>query len=87
LCQENGNSMAVKFILINDYDQFMSIRQSWNELVKSLDIDHAFMRHEWFDCWIRYLGNAEKLAIITAYEDGQLMAVAPMQIVTFSPRE
>ena len=38
------------------------------------------MRHEWFECWIRDLGSRENIAILTLWVDGQLMAVAPMQV-------
>lgn len=72
--------MGVRFEIVNDFDRFLQMRQSWNELVASSEVDHAFMKHEWFECWIRNLGNLDNLMIPAAWLDGQLMAVAPMQI-------
>ena len=73
--------MPVNYKLITDFDQFIKLRQSWNELVEQCDVDHAFMRHEWFECWIRKLGRKDNLMILTAWQGNYLMAIAPMQII------
>ena len=38
------------------------------------------MRHEWFTCWIKNLGDPGELDVLTAWNDGQLIAAAPMKI-------
>ncbi len=70
----------MKFKIIRDFDQFLKLHQPWNELVTQCEIDHAFMKHEWFECWIENLGNPRSLAITTAWLDGQLLGVAPFQV-------
>jgi len=42
--------------------------------------DHAFMRHEWFESWIKNLMPKGKLAIHTAWDNNKLVAIAPLQI-------
>lgn len=72
--------MGAKAKLVRDFDEFLKLRQPWTELVRDSDVDHAFMRHEWFTCWIRHLGNPRQIMIQTLWSDGQLVGVAPMQI-------
>jgi CelD/BcsL family acetyltransferase involved in cellulose biosynthesis len=58
----------------------MNLKSEWNRLVKSTELDHAFMRHEWFEAWIKNLMTEGKLAIHTAWDNDKLMAIAPLQI-------
>jgi CelD/BcsL family acetyltransferase involved in cellulose biosynthesis len=58
----------------------MSLKIEWNDLVKSTEIDHAFMRHEWFESWIKNLMPKGELAIQIARDNDKLVAIAPLQI-------
>ncbi len=73
--------MSLKTEIIHNFDDFLKLKPAWNELAAATDIDHAFMRHEWFECWIKNLGRRDNLQILTAWRDGQLVAVAPLQLV------
>jgi hypothetical protein len=72
--------MALKTELIRDFDRFLKLKQSWNELVKTTESDLVCMWHEWFECWIKTLGRRETLTILTEWSDGQLVAIAPLQL-------
>jgi len=72
--------MSLNIKLARDFDEFLRLKQPWNELAACCEADHAFMRHEWFECWIRYLGEPRALAIQTLWADGLLVAAAPLQI-------
>jgi CelD/BcsL family acetyltransferase involved in cellulose biosynthesis len=67
--------------LIRTLDQFRGLRSPWNEIVARTDMNDAWMRHEWFECWIKHFANCEDLAILTSWRDGQLAAAAPMHVV------
>nr|MBN2276796.1 GNAT family N-acetyltransferase [candidate division Zixibacteria bacterium] len=69
------------FKLITDFDEFMTLRQPWNELLDNSDVNHAFMRHEWFECWIKNFLNNGRMSLQTAWMDGILMGVAPLYII------
>jgi CelD/BcsL family acetyltransferase involved in cellulose biosynthesis len=73
--------MADRYQLITKVDQFAALRGRWNELVSTCEVDHAFMRHEWFDCWIKAFHTTGSLAIQTAWSDDRLYAIAPLRIV------
>ena len=72
--------MADRYQLITDSEQFAALRDSWNELVSACAVNHAFMRHVWFDCWIKAFHTTGSLAIQTAWRDDRLCAVAPLRI-------
>jgi len=72
--------MAIQSKLVQDFDDFLKLREPWNELVRNCDVDHAFMRHEWFECWVRHLGTADNLRILTVWSDGLMVAAAPLQM-------
>lgn len=70
----------MRFEKVTTFDDFIRLKADWNSLVKSTDIDHAFMRHEWFESWIKNLMTNGKLAIHTGWDNKKLVAVAPLQI-------
>jgi CelD/BcsL family acetyltransferase involved in cellulose biosynthesis len=72
--------LKLRFEKITTFDDFMNLKADWNRLVKSTEIDHAFMRHEWFESWIKNLMPKGKLAIHTAWDNNKLVAIAPLQI-------
>lgn len=72
--------MSLTIKIINDFNEFAKLRQPWNELAAACETDHAFMRHEWFECWLKILGDPSRIAVLTACQDGLLVAAAPLQI-------
>lgn len=74
-------NIATRYEIINDFERFCSLRESWNDLVKQTEVDHAYMRHEWFECWIKSFGQFDNLWIFTAWSGDKLTGIAPGQIV------
>lgn len=72
--------MKMRFRHITDKKEFLSLKNAWNDLVRSTKIDHAFMRHEWFESLIKHLIPVDQLAIHTAWNNDRLIAIAPLQI-------
>ena len=68
--------MEVK--LIDNFDDFLKLRQPWNELSRQTPDDHAFMRHEWFEHWLSSQEMTSRLHVITGWQDGQLVGVLPL---------
>ncbi len=74
------SDIKMRFREISDKQEFLSLKQAWNDLVATTAIDHAFMRHEWFESLIENLLPKAQLAIHTAWEDDKLVAIAPLLI-------
>jgi len=64
--------------LIEPFDTFRQLIQPWNELCRQSPDDHAFMRHEWFEHWLSSQELTDRLHMITAWRDGQLVGVLPL---------
>lgn len=71
--------MPVHFSTIRSFDEFLRLKEPWNELVGDSEVDHACMRHEWFHCWIKWLGRNSQTTIIAGWDGSQLIALAPLQ--------
>ena len=64
--------------IINSFDDFLELSDSWDELVRATELDHVFMRHLWFKCYIECYQIKEKLSIVTLWRDDKLCAIAPL---------
>ena len=73
--------MSTNFRTITNFTEFLRLKEAWNDLVRNTEVDHAFMRHEWFECWIKYLGDPGRISVITGWSNDQLVFIAPLQIV------
>ncbi len=70
----------IKYKTIETYDSFRELEQPWNELLTGNPLEDSYMRHEWFDGWIRSRGVPEyPLCIVTGWRDGQLVSIAPLR--------
>jgi CelD/BcsL family acetyltransferase involved in cellulose biosynthesis len=71
---------VIKYETIETYARFRELEQPWNELLAGNPLEDSFMRHEWFDGWIRSRGAPDyPLCIVTGWRDGQLVSIAPLQ--------
>ncbi len=73
--------MKLRFELITTFEKFCSLKVQWNNLAKATGIDHAFMRHEWFESWIRNLMTDSRLVVPTCWDKDKLVAAAPLHII------
>ncbi|MFH1892188.1 MAG: GNAT family N-acetyltransferase [Candidatus Zixiibacteriota bacterium] len=72
--------------LIETFSDFMKLGTAWDELLCHSEADHAFMKHRWFDQWIRAFEAQDSLAIVTAWRDGQLAGALPLHRRDFNFR-
>lgn len=56
------------------------MKDPWNGLVSRSRYDHAFFRHEWFDCWWQAFGCRRQLYIIILRERDNLVGIAPFHL-------
>ena len=64
--------------VIENFDDFLKLEQPWNELLSQTDVEHIYMKHQWFSEWIKAYNKQDTLAIVAIFRDGQLVAIAPL---------
>ncbi|MEK7775706.1 MAG: GNAT family N-acetyltransferase [Candidatus Zixiibacteriota bacterium] len=72
--------------VINSLAEFRTIGDQWNRLVEATPLDHAYMRHEWFSCWIEAYNAGDHLAVVTLWQGDSLVAAAPLRRAVESKR-
>src|ERR1051325_11155290 len=77
--------------IINDIEQFFSLREDWNALLESSASNCVFLTHEWLSAWWNHLADGRQLFILTARESGRLAGVLPVsergaQVARMMPR-
>lgn len=72
----------MKIDVIDNYRNFSVLKKEWNDLLKDTGEENIFLRHEWFDCWLKSYGAGHQLHIIMVSDHGKLIAIAPLMIVT-----
>jgi CelD/BcsL family acetyltransferase involved in cellulose biosynthesis len=72
--------MAMNYEIITSLQDFLKLRDAWNALVEKCPGDHAYLRHEWYECWLKYLGRPKDMTFVLVRERSDLVAAAPMQL-------
>lgn len=70
-------------IIVNTIDNiegFFSLREEWDELLRSSNVDCLFLSWEWLYVWWSNLSADHTLAILTVRRNEKLIAIAPMTI-------
>jgi CelD/BcsL family acetyltransferase involved in cellulose biosynthesis len=71
--------------LIDNFDDFLKVGQQWNSLLEKSRSNSPFLTHQWLNCWWKSYGSGRKLFVLSAKEDEEIVALAPLMIekVTF----
>jgi len=68
----------VKNAVIETYAEFQILAEEWNALVSRSSLGHVYMRHEWFDHWMRANRVQSQLAVVVLRSGDELVGVAPL---------
>ena len=63
---------------IRTTEEFVSLRNEWNELLETSAADCVFLTHEWLSVWWKHLSEGRRLAIVTARDGGKLVGILPL---------
>ena len=67
--------------IIQNKNDFLSLKQRWNELVSLSQAPNPFILWEWaYTWWEVYSSKKDKLYIIVLYNDNELISIAPFYI-------
>jgi len=72
--------MPISSKIIDKIDDFIPLKEEWNKLVESSELNYAYMTHQWFERWILDFNRSNNLAIITVRDNSELVAAAPLRI-------
>ena len=67
---------------IDSYKDFLLLKEDWNTLLSNSNHDTIFLRHEWFSAWWQSFGNQKKLFILLVEENGSLVGIAPLMLLS-----
>lgn len=59
-------------------EQLAQLRDPWNALLATAAENTPFVTHEWITAWWRAFGSGSSMYVITAWQDDELVAVAPL---------
>lgn len=63
---------------INEYDQFLELREQWNDVLSKSEDNDVFSTWEWLSTWWRHYGKERELMILLAEEGEKIVAIAPL---------
>lgn len=76
----------MNYKLHTSFDTLLPLAPAWNELLAASITNAPFLRYEYLATWWNSLGGGEwkdaRLAVITASENDQLVAIAPLFLTT-----
>jgi len=76
-----------QFKVIKSFDQWRTIREDWNVLIRNSSFPNIFMTWEWLAAWSEaFLGTDRSLFIIAVYEKKELISVAPFCVRNVSEK-
>ncbi len=71
----------IEIKVITDKTEFFEFKDKWNRLLDKSPNPHIHFTFEWMKYWIEVFGNQVQLYILTAYESGELIGIAPLCII------
>lgn len=76
-----------QFQVIKSFDQWRTIREDWNNLIRSSSFPNIFMTWEWLTAWSEaFLGADRSLFIIAVFDKKELISVAPFCVRNVSEK-
>ena len=67
----------MKIQVINQYNDFIKLKDTWNELLMKSNHTLVFLTHQWTDVWWKAFGEGKELFILLVYDGNELVAIAP----------
>jgi len=72
----------IKITEINTIDKLAKYQKDWNLLLAISETNVIFLRYEWLLSYLQSFGQNDKLLVLIAEEDSQIIGIAPLSIST-----
>src|SRR5262249_34062566 len=66
-------------------EELQALRAEWDDLLQSSRADVVFLTWEWLLTWWAHVASSWRLHVLTVYEDGRLVGLAPFGIAPAAP--
>lgn len=70
----------MKIRVVNKYEDFIKLKDIWNELLINSSHPLVFLTHQWIDVWWKAFGKGKELFILLVYKGNELTAIAPLML-------
>jgi len=70
----------LEVVTVADVDSFLGLEAEWNTLLQRTRADTVFLTWQWQKAWWDCFGEEGRLAVLTARDRGELVALAPFYI-------
>ena len=70
----------MKAQVISQYDDFVKLKNIWNEMLMKSNHPLVFLTHQWTDVWWKAFGEGNELLILLVYDGNELAAIAPFML-------
>lgn len=70
----------MKIQVANQYEDFIKLKDIWNEMLMKSNHPLVFLTHQWTDVWWKAFGEGKELFILLVYDGNELTAIAPFML-------
>lgn len=74
----------IKIEKIDDFQQLVSIKEQWNNLLSRSQVNTIFQTFEWISAWWKAFGEDYKLFVLLIKRDDELIGIAPLVSYDYS---
>jgi len=74
----------LKLTVLEDFDQFINLKDEWNKTLVNSKDNNVFSTWEWLYCWWKHFGKNRQLKILLATENDSILGIAPLMISRYS---
>ncbi len=71
---------SLELARISSLDEFETLRDQWDDLVRAMPRPTPFLLHAWLETWWRHYGHGATLAVEVARQEGRLVGAVPLVV-------
>lgn len=74
----NTNNLQIKSY--DNYKDFLSLKESWQDLFRRSDANNVFLSWEWVELWVSLFAKNNNLKVLAVYLDKRVVAIFPFML-------
>jgi len=68
---------------LSEYNQFVDLREQWDDVLKKSKDDELFSTWEWLSTWWKHYGKERELKILLAEDGNKIVSIAPLMFSVY----
>lgn len=65
-----------RIVEINEFDQFLTMKETWNNVLNKTEDRNVFLTWEWLSTWWKHFGKGRNLVLLLVEEKDRVIAIA-----------